>query len=1008
MADRVIDNPIINRPYVAPTRHFRFDAEGISNEIAEERRPSSYFVPVPRPRKGASQLEIPELTVDQIALNDRVNQIRARVDIWRQRQYPDVTPVTRRLLEYWAEPERDNPLFFAQREAVETAIYLAEAATKSSDRWIANALDEVNREHNDGLSRVALKMATGAGKTVVMAMLIAWQTLNKVAGQGPRFTNRFLVVTPGITIRDRLRVLLPSDPQNYYRERDLVPVELASGLGQARIVITNFHQFQLRDTREGRGVSSLTKAVLAGGVERPSPFVETPGQMVRRVLRDLGSGSTQVVVLNDEAHHCYRGKIDAPEEGADTTATLKGEEKRDAADREKDARVWFSGLAAVAAKVGVKVTYDLSATPFFLGGSGYREGTLFPWVVSDFSLIDAIESGLVKIPRVPVDDDRVSARVTYLNLWEELRGQLPTKGRAQTEATADHVPGALESAMRSLYGAYERQFRAWQARAEHEGGTPPVFIVVCSNTTVSKMLFDWIAGWVKPLGDGVGVNVPGRFELFSNVVDGAWSTRPRTILVDSAQLESGDAMSPEFKQAAATEIEEFKAELAERFPGRSVEDVTDEDLLREVMNTVGKTGRLGEHIRCVVSVSMLTEGWDANTVSHILGVRAFGTQLLCEQVVGRGLRRRSYAVDPETEMFTPEYADVYGVPFQFIPTVAPTKDLKIKPTRHVRSEIDRPDVEITFPRLVGYRVELPDERLHVDFDATDRLVLSKADLPTQTTVGGVVGASEIQRLDQLEAAREQEVAFAVARTLLELHLSDPENPRPWYFPQCVKIVRRWMAECVTYHDDCFPGMLLISQNARWAADKIARAIVRYPEARAEVLLPQLTPQDPVGSTAGVDFFTTREVYPTAEERCQINYVVLDGAGGNAWERSVAQALEGMPQVAAYAKNDHLGFTIPYTHAGRSHQFHPDFLVRLQDAGDGVERTLVVEVSGGRKDQALRDAKAATARDLWVPAVTNHGGFGRWGFCEVDDPTRAKAAIGAAADALLDGARVSLA
>ena len=308
--------------------------------------------------------------------------------------------------------------------------------------------------------------------------------------------------------------------------------------------------------------------------------------------------------------------------------TLKGEDRTEAEKRNEEARVWISGLKAVRDKIGIRGFYDLSATPFFLRGSGYREGDLFPWVVSDFSLIDAIESGIVKIPRVPVADDT-------------MQGDQPT--------------------YRYLY---EARYRQWeQSKAEGASNpTPPVFIVVCNNTNVSKLVLDYVGGWQRTLADGSPVTVPGQLPLFSNVEDGRWKARPLAILIDSQQLESGDAMSPEFKKIAALEIDEFKSEYRARFPGLDAENLTDEDLHREVMNTVEKPGK---QIRCVVSVSMLTEGWDASTVTHVLGIRAFGTQLLCEQVVGRALRRMSYAANAEAK-FEPEYADVYGVPFSFL------------------------------------------------------------------------------------------------------------------------------------------------------------------------------------------------------------------------------------------------------------------------------------------------------------------------------------------------------
>lgn len=984
MADRVIENPIINSPYHPPTRYFAFDNDGITDRIVAGRRPSSYFVPVPRPRKRGTQqqLEFAELTADQIEPNSFVNDVRARVTRWRETGHSDVTPITRRLLEHWTDPGRDNPVLFCQLEAAETAIYLAEAAQKAGDVWIRNRLGEINEEYNASLNRVALKMATGSGKTVVMAMLIAWQTLNKVANPNDaRFAKRFLVVAPGLTIRDRLRVLRPEYDENYYKLRDLVPADLERDLSQARIVITNFHAFQLRETRQGSGVAKTTKELLAGYSGAPSPFQETEAQMVNRVCRDLG-GTSEIVVFNDEAHHCYRGRGDTPGNGA---ADLRGAEKAEATENTKAARVWFSGVQAVQAKLGVKTVYDLSATPSFLSGSGYREGTLFPWVVSDFALIEAIESGIVKIPRVPVDDNAVSVDVKYLNLWQSVGDQLPKKSRKDTQVSAN-LPGLLEGALDSLYDSYEKAFRRWENSAvAKDGEPPPVFIVVCNNTTVSKMVYDHIAGWDKPLGDsGQTVLVPGRLALFSNVEDGKWLHRPRTILVDSQQLESGEGLKPEFKRVAATEIEEFTAEYLRRFPGRSADDVTDAEILREVMNTVGKKDKLGEPVRCVVSVSMLTEGWDANTVTHILGVRAFGTQLLCEQVVGRGLRRRSYAAD-ENGFFIPEYADVYGVPFQFIPTVAKTRDLVMKQNRRVHAEPDRAAAQITFPRLVGYRIELPDEELFPVFSEDCRLVLSTSDMPTQTLVSGLIGSSESHTLEELKAARDQEIAFHLTRRIMERYLAG-QDPKPWYFPQLLQITKQWLAGYVTCDSQTFPGLLLISEKAEQAASLILREVVRsQPGNRHPRVLPMLAP-DPAGSTATVDFYTTKDVYRTSEEHCQVNFVVLDGPHGNTWEQRVAGLLESIPSVAAYVKNDHLGFTIPYAYQGRGRQYLPDFLVRLKPLEEDTQtRTLIVEVSGSHKPPGPTREKAETTRDLWLPAVNNHGGFGRWSYCELKDP-----------------------
>ena len=989
MAEQIIiENPILNSPFEEPARHFKFDDEGITNEVAERRRVSAYFVPVPRPRKRGKQKGLfeTEWTENRLQENEFINDVRGRVELWRKRGRPGTTKLTARLLEHWTRPEREPRLFFCQIEAAETAIYIAEAADRQ-DPWILTHLGEQNDACNPGLFRMAFKMATGSGKTVLMAMLIAWQALNKLRHpQSSTFSDTFLVVTPGITIRDRLRVLLPNDPDNYYRKFDIVPGDMVDRLHQAKIVVTNFHQM-LR--RERVSSSKLTKAILTG--DGASPFQETPDQMVRRVCREFGS-KQNIGILNDEGHHCYRRAPDEDE------GPLKGDERKEAKKRNEQARVWISGLEAIQAKIGIRAIYDLSATPFFLRGSGYAEGTLFPWVVSDFSLIDAIESGIVKIPRVPVADNSMTGELpTYRDIWVRIRDDLPKKGRGTQAVTGEpKLPLELEGALKTLYDNYEQYYRLWEEDkdAQAKGQTPPVFIVVCNNTNVSKLVFDYVAGWEKELGDGSTIVVPGKLPVFSNEQGGAWSARPNTILVDSEQLESGEAMSREFKKAAAAEIDEFKAQYRERFPGADLGKLTDEDLLREVCNTVGKQGLLGEQIKCVVSVSMLTEGWDANTVTHILGVRAFGTQLLCEQVVGRGLRRRSYAVDDDGR-FSPEYAEVYGVPFSFIPCSG--SQLKVEPgpiPTRVRAFADRHACCIEFPRLIGYRYDLASKPLSASFTNDSRYVLSTEDIPTETLNKPIVGESVIHTLDELKAHRLQEVDFLLAKLLIEKYFrrdSSIREDRPkehhfdrevqaWRFPEVLPIVRRWRTECVQCKDNTFPQLLLLLEHAHNASDMIYRAIIQSEDGQ-QTLVPILRPYDTVGSTEHVDFDTIRPVWATDPAKCHISHVVADTG---TWEQKVAQSIEEMDEVRAYVKNQNLGFTIPYVLAGEEKNYIPDFIVRIDDGhGDGGLLSLIVEVTGRKRKD--KEVKVATARDLWVPAVNNHGGLGRWAFIEITDP-----------------------
>ncbi|MEI6796838.1 MAG: DEAD/DEAH box helicase family protein [Methanomassiliicoccales archaeon] len=912
-----------------------------------------------------------------------INGVRHEVEKWRALPNPNtwqVTPETARLLQHWRHhPFNSIRPFFCQIEALETVIFLTEVAP-ASEPWILNELKEANDSSNPGLGRLAMKMATGSGKTVVMCMLIAYNFFNKKANkQDGRFSDAFLVIAPGITIRDRLRVLFPNDEDNYYRKRDLVPSDLMPQLAEARIVITNFHSFLARDKMEA---SKLAKDILGGG----AGLVESPQQVVTRVCRELG-GKGDIIVINDEAHHCYRRRKETEEEKQEK---LDREEKGEAKRRDEDARVWISGIEAVAKKKGVRAIYDLSATPFFLKGSGWNEGTLFPWVISDFSLIDAIEAGIVKIPRVPIADNSVdSGGPTYRNIWYHIKDHLPKKGRADTILAGEpKLPKVLEGALHSLYSNYEKHFKRWQedAGASKAGRTPPVFIVVCNNTAVSKLVFDYISGWEKEVG-GKQVVQAGQMDLFRNDdTRGGWLARPNTILVDSEQLESGEGMGSDFKKYAAREIEEFKQEYRQRFPGRDVDSLTDEDLLREVMNTVGKEGKLGGEVRCVVSVSMLTEGWDAQTVTHVLGVRAFGTQLLCEQVVGRALRRTSYAVD-ENGMFTPEYAEVYGVPFSFIPTSGTTAATNppVKVTR-IKAVEGRETLEITFPRIAGYRHEVPGEKLRYAFGKESNMTLSTKDLPTSVENAPIVGEASVHTLDDLRMKRLNEIAFFLAHKTLKRFRDDDGNEKPWLFPQVLEITRRWIEECVSYKDDTYPQLLYLVEWSNVASEKIFLSIAQETNGLAGMhILPLIEPYDPMGSSKVINFDTRRPCYETRADKCQINYVAADT---NSYEQKTAMVLEELDFVLRYVKNDHMGFFVPYTYQGAEHNYIPDF-VAVVDDGHGVDDplNLIIEVTGQRDTD--KEAKVSTARELWVPAVNNCKRFGRWAFFEITDPWNAK-------------------
>ena len=1003
MANSFYERPILNSPYAPPSLYHPLDDTGQPIEGAPivGRRPSKFIVPVPASRKKAAAAQA-SLDLETYTENAKINEIRRYVDTWRAIPNPadwGVTPATQRLLEHWRRPKDEwagpRP-FFCQIEAVETMIWLTEVAPRrAATRGLLDQIAKDNEEANPALFRLAMKMATGSGKTTVMAMLIAWQAINAARKETKDFSRAFLIVAPGITIKDRLRVLQPSEPGNYYDSREIVPPEMLPEIRRAEIVITNYHTFQHRETL---AMPKAARSFLQGNDPEPIRTIETDAQMLERACEKL-LRFERVNVINDEAHHCYRHKV-----GGDAEGALTGDEKKEAEQNEEAARLWINGIEALDRQLkkgkrsgGVRAVYDLSATPFFLRGSGYQEGTLFPWVVSDFSLMDAIESGIVKLPRVPVTDNLVQTdTVVYRDLWKHIGKSMPKSTASANKLSPFDLNPLLLTALNSLYSHYQGEFERWQKAGI---GVPPVFIVVCQNTAISKLVFEWIAGFERgdaDAGERAAFHA-GHLELFRNYDEhGGRLPRPRTLLIDSRQLEAGEALDKGFKEAASVEIEQFKRELAAREGAGAVKgDINESDLLREVMNTVGRPGRLGEQIRCVVSVSMLTEGWDTNPVTHILGVRAFGTQLLCEQVVGRGLRRQSYELNKEG-LFDVEYADIMGIPFDFARSPQKVDPKPPKPITRVHAIAERADLEIRFPRVSGYRRELPSERLNAQFDEDSRLVITPEDIgPTSVTMEGIVGAGVTITPEVLSQLRPSEISFNLAKHLLYTHFRDEDGfPKQHLFPQIQRLARRWIDEGYLVTKGVPIGAILYQEQLARAAEKIDIACTRGGGGHVVAVL---DPYNPSGSTRHVNFITSKECWKTGAQppRSQISHVVKDSS----WEVALAQALEGHDRVLAYAKNQALGFEIPYLDGGVMRRYLPDFLVRLETGAEPLN--LVLEMKGQRDESDK--AKAQTARELWVPGVNALGGYGRWAFAEFTDPYTTDDEFKALVTKLIDGA-----
>lgn len=980
------EKPILNSPYFAPSKHWEIEDGYPTDKVIEKRRRSDLISAMPGAKsKGSPSQQKMVLdsgdgrSSESVEYNPTpfINDLRAEVETWRRLPNPaqwQVSPITQRLVQHWRAIQADEAQsirpFFCQLEAAETAIWLGEVAPQMGRRGkrFLNWLSSANESANPDLFRVAMKLATGAGKTTVMAMLIAWQVLNSTrSSSSKRFSRGFLIVTPGITIRDRLRVLLPNDTDSYYRTRHLVPSDLLPEMQKAQIVITNYHAFKQRDLLP---LTKGTREALSGHGEGPETL-ETEGQMIQRVMKGL-MGLGKIMVINDEAHHCYRER-----QGAGLIkAKLTGDERKEAEANKEAARLWISGIEAAKRVVGVQCVYDLSATPFFLSGSGWSEGTLFPWVASDFSLMDAIESGIVKLPRVPVADNMPGQPAPlYRNLWKTIGKKMPKKSKGEIKLDPGKLPIELQTAIDALYGHYEAKFKSWE---KAKIGIPPVFVFVCNNTTNSELIRDYISGYERENSEGEIDRVEGKLPLFRNFSDDRERLpRPRTVLIDSVTLEAGGDIDKAFRDAHAGEIEAFRREQAER--GQLTEAVTDADILREVMNTIGRKGKLGEQVRCVVSVSMLTEGWDANNVTHILGLRAFGTQLICEQVIGRALRRLFYEIDPDTGMFSTEYADIMGIDGlnfsdQPLPPGLPQPPREIVQVRAVSPERDA--LEITFPRVEGYRVDLADDAITADFTGMEPYVLTPEKVgAAEVTMQGIVGEPVHITLQHLGEIRPSTIAAKIASYLVMQKLRDAnERPKMHLYPKAKLIVRTWLdAGLLQCKGGTQPAQILYKQLTDEACDLILGALADQPKGEP-ILRAVLDPYMPTGTTLGVNFNTSKATrFWPRPDRSHLNWIITDSD----WEADLATIIESDPRVLSYAKNHNLGFEVPYLMDGEPRRYLPDFLIRL-DAPEPT--TLVIEVKGYRGHDAM--LKAETMRAKWIPAVNRLGTYGRWGFAEL--------------------------
>lgn len=1016
MTDFQVSEAIICSPFEEPAWHWRLEESADPRKL-EGRRPAIYYYPAPASDEPAAISSLG--TAIELKL---VNHIRHRVKQWRADGYPGVSATTLELLNYWRRDGRSFRFFFAQIEAVETIVFLNEAR-RDYVQGLAIPTDEPSDKQKKELGykafvRYACKMATGSGKTTVMGMLSAWSILNKVHDHSnARYADVVLVVCPNVTIRSRLAELDPKlADASLYRTSDLVPPHLMPDLTRGRVVVTNWHVFEPHGMQTGGVSARVSKAgrrevvpelitigsktttargrryltpdefarqVSAGMIDVKDEERDKDGNLIRafvsrerhvesdtallnRVLgREVG-GKQNILVLNDEAHHAYRIRKDEPD--PDETDLLGDEDDLD--EFYKEATVWIEGLDRINKLRGINFCVDLSATPYFLGRVGQDANRPFPWVVSDFSLTDAIESGLVKIPQLAVRDTTGAEIPGYFNIWRWILPQLTPSERGGRKGSPK--PEAIlkwaNTPISMLGGLWEQDLAEWATSTDDP--RPPVFILVCKNTAIAKVAYEWLGENKPPMGIP-----PAKISGFLNTED-----RVNTIRVDSKvvrETDTGRAKSDDVQWMRFTLDTIGKTAWPRDLQGRAIHPEGFEELAKKREQPLHPPGR---DVRCIVSVGMLTEGWDCNTVTHIVGLRPFMSQLLCEQVVGRGLRRRTYELG-DNGLMTEEVSKVFGVPFQVIPFKATTTGSPKPPRKrhHVHALPARGHSEIQFPRVEGYRQAIRNS-VSVDWNAVPPLWLDpakippevqvKASLPTNTGRPSLTGPGQLESVDlnpYRSGRRVQELVFELAKDLTREYVksSSCEAAAHVLFPQLVRIVQKYVDEKVTPISPAERVDLFLSPYYGWAIERLVESI-RPDTAQGEAPeVPRYETSRGPGSTADVDYWTSKDVREVVHSH--LNYVVADT---KRWEQEAAYHIDTHAAVDAFVKNAGLGFAIPYLHNGQPHDYVPDFIIRLKTT---PVMHLILETKGF---DDLAEVKAGAAQ-RWVAAVNADGQFGRW-------------------------------
>jgi type III restriction enzyme len=903
----IVDRVVICDAFREPDKHYQL-LPGGKSRLKDGRRSSVRFLASAKDVQGGISAVVgreatlfEDLLIQGEQMNDFVNHLRDEVRDWRVAGYPGTAMVTRRLLEWWFERDEERRavgrrFFFCQQEAVETVIYLYEVQNRR------------RMPETGDLLRYALKLATGAGKTAVMALLVTWATLHKRKVSGSSLSANFLVLVPNLTVRDRVSGqprgdgLDPAGEHNLYDAFEMVPPEYREEF-HPNVLTRNWQGIPLENKREdwiSEGEVPLEEgrfipqAVLRAMQRRAKQDQNAP---IRRLL----GGWRDLVVINDEAHHVYG-------------------EKRGKKGEDAEYIKWSKILERISKAARVSLVLDLSATPWYGSGSPKPEGTLFEWLVSDFSVYDAFESGLVKVVRLPDPDEQ--GRV-YLDLWDLVKGA----------KTKDEYLRACKGAIASIYSSWKRDYDEWSGTFEMMRGPSPVLLCVADSAQRASWLFE---------------HLTREYELLRNRDDND-RTRWVTIPIDSKVFDA---------------------------------DKGNEAVLREMVNTVGSIGKPGEHVRAIVSVNMLSEGWDVKSVTHILGLRAFGSPLLTEQIIGRGLRRTNYDVlnQPLTERpeGSEETVDAFGVPFVGFP-VEKRKRPKTgqwgqRPT-WIEVDVKKDKYRVRIPNVRSWAVGVTQSLADViRVEQLPELRLNPKDTPPDVLVRPVVGGrpETVMRLDEFR----NEWPVLKTAFLMAEELYDATNPGSAAdlgigptFDELLEVCQRYLELRVT--------PLTVSGRSselrdvgiyfwrRQVLDTLENAI-------RSVGFAGVTPVPILGSPDWLDTSHLRRFQwagVLAEgKRCHTNKVPCH----TDLEKQFSDFLDSADDVLRFFKNERFGFSVTYYEGNRPRQYYPDFIVETERA-KGRAVTWLAETKGEVRTNTLLKAEAAKA---WCEKMSRTS-YGEW-------------------------------